>query len=224
MANTDARLLDALRGGSIDAAVRVLEGIHDARALREGAARPAEAPSAERRRDALGDLVFALAQAQVQALQAVLGVGHAAATPAHRALEDALGLPRRGRAATRLRFRAPGVASQRLLARNVGAAASALTLSVGPFESDDGHLLDPRLTVRAAGAELAPHADGDGLRFATAAGLVAPGGSALVELSLDVEALAARATPAVVYRATLTLSITAAPPRAIELEFVADAP
>lgn len=220
MTHTDARLLDALRDGSVDAAVRVLESIHDARSLR--ADRATSAPSAQRR-EALGDLVFALAQAQVQALQAVLGVGQSAATPVHRAFEDALGLPRRGRASQRLLFRAPEVSRQRLLARNAGAAASSLTFSVGRFESDDGHLLAPRLAVRVAGVALRAEAtEDDGLRFETAAGVVAAGASALVEFSLDVDALSAEATPGVVYRAPVTLSITASPARAITLEFIAN--
>lgn len=86
MKTPDATLLDALRSGSIDGAVRVLKGIHDAKK-----AAPRGDGARERRRDAAHDLVFALAQAQAGALQSVLGVYHAASEPALDALSEALG-------------------------------------------------------------------------------------------------------------------------------------
>lgn len=214
MATPHAPLLDALREGSIDAAARILEGLHDARVKRDAA------PTADARREALGDLVYALAQAQAQALQQVLGVGAAAAPALRSSLREALGLPR---AAHALRFRLPAVARQRLLARNASATASALAVELGAFVSDAGHLLDHAVTLRLAERPVSPlEASVERLRFATDAGAVAPGATALIELSLDADALTAQATVGVVYRAALTLSLGGASPRAVDLELVVD--
>jgi hypothetical protein len=208
MVSPEARLADALREGSLDAAARILEGIHDARAHR-----PPAATGAEARREALGDLVYALAQAQAQALQQALGLG-AAAAPALRA---ALGVAPARHA---LRFRPPGVARQRLVVRNASASAAALTVEHGAFVSDAGHLLDHDLAVTVAGAPLAPVEDApERRRLVTAPAAVAAGASALVELTVGT---AAQATPGVVYRSVLTLSIAGAAPRAVDLELTLD--
>jgi hypothetical protein len=202
----DARIFDAIRGGSIDTAARLLEGIHDARA--GGDRTP--------RREALGDLVYALARAQAEALQQVLGVGAAAAPGLHASLRGALGLPQTRHT---LRFGPPTVSRQRVIARNASASASALAVEVTAFVSDAGHLLDHALAVRVAERALTPTEVTDArLRFVTEAGAIAPGASATVELTLDVDAVTAQATPGVSYHATLTLSLGETAPRSLDLE------